>query len=160
MALRPADNGTGHMERRRGGVHARNDEVSLFPGGLGALVHHALQKGHVLLRDLSRQPGRTLLVAGQFRPQGEQPALDAVNRGADIFPVGLGIRQPQHGVGLVNGAVALHPQAGLAHPGAAYQASLALVSGFGVKIRHQPTSTVSTMPTMEVSTGASPLPNT
>ena len=127
------------------GVHARNDEVSLFPGGLGALVHHALQKGHVLLRDLSRQPGRTLLVAGQFRPQGEQPALDAVNRGADIFPVGLGIR---------------HPQAGLAHPGAAYQASLALVSGFGVKIRHQPTSTVSTMPTMEVSTGASPLPNT
>ena len=29
MALRPADNGTGHMERRRGGVHARNDVAFL-----------------------------------------------------------------------------------------------------------------------------------
>ena len=134
--------------------------MSLLPRGLGALVHHALQKSHILLRDLPRQPGRTLLVTGQLGPQGEQPSLDVVNGSADILPVGLSIRQTQHGVGLVDGAVAFHPQAGLAHPGAAHQAGLAFVSGFGVKIRHQPTSTVSTMPTMEVSTGASPLPNT
>ena len=132
MPLGPPHNGAGHMERGGTGIHAGNDKMGLLAGGLGTGIHHLLQEGHVLLGKDALQLFQPLFIAGQLGAQGEQSALNGVQGGADVRPVGLGIGQTQHGVGLVNGTVGLHPGAVLADPGAAHQAGLSLITGFGI----------------------------
>ena len=79
-----------------------------------------------------RQLLKTFTVAGDFRTEGKQPALNMVDGILHIFPIAQGTGEAKGGSHLVYGAVAFDPKVCLADTTAADQAGITLVSGFGI----------------------------